>query len=251
VQLLVWSWAGIANLINGDATSYKFAALVSSNPFVSEHTKKRMYKDWPKNLSASPLAFVVTRLTACVEGLFPFMIVCGGIPAAVGRFLGCLIHIRYLLNMACGMSLERITSSLAMLFVVLGPDAQWSLRDLSLSVGSYLLAAHIVLPILGHLKPTSAISFLACRSFSGTLPSSVWLIDKNALEKLNSIISYSALPQQQLKALYHEDSVGQFEYRFLVGRMMAEFSARTFCNLLPKAVQRIARRTSQSWIDSS
>lgn len=247
VQLALWVFAGVSKL------NHHFPTVVgvmnSNGPLTgAAWWRKAMYRRFPDDVRPSRLATWLGHGGTLLELAVPvaFLLTPAGSPPLVAVALMLFLHVYITSHVPMGVPLEWNVA------VVYGGFALfWAHPDVSvLSLGPPWVAAFVAvmalgLPVAGNLWPRHVSFLLAMRYYAGNWANSVWLLRKDAVEKLKRLTMTSPWIYQQLAHVYdRETAVG------LVGRVMAfrlmHLHGRCLPHLVPRAVPRLQ---DYEWLD--
>jgi hypothetical protein len=155
-----------------------------------------------------------------------------------------IFHLNIISNLPMGVPLEWNVFFIFSLFYLFGHYGSITIFDLnSPLLLAFLLAALVVVPIVGNMFPQQ-ISFLAAmRYYAGNWASSIWCFRAGAEEKLGAhVITSSALTANQLAKLYDRATAE------IIGDMGRAFRSmhvhgRALNGLLPRALENEADYT--------
>lgn len=247
VQLALWFFAGVSKLNHHFPT---VACVMTSNgPFTrAPWMRKRMYRDYPRDLRPSRLATWMAHGGTLLEFAVPtaFLLTPLGHQPVVAIALMLLLHTYITSNVPMGVPLEW-----NVIVVYSGFALFWAHPAVSLTtLGPPWLAAFVVvmvlgLPILGNFFPRYVSFLLSMRYYAGNWAYSVWLFRGDSYRKLAKLKTTSAWIYDQLARFYDPaTAVG------LVGKVMAfrlmHLHGRALPILVPKAVDRLE---DYEWLD--
>ncbi|MCA9597718.1 MAG: DUF3556 domain-containing protein [Myxococcales bacterium] len=247
VQLALWLWAGISKL------NHHFPAVVcvmtSNSPFTRfAWLRRRLYRDYPRDLRPSPLATWMAHAGTALELGVPlaFVLTPLGTPPLVAIVLMLLLHGFITSNVPMGVPIEWNV------MVVYGAFALfWAHPEVSpFAVSSPLLAAFlvtmlVVVPLLGNLFPERISFLLSMRYYAGNWAHSIWLFRGESYQKLARLKKSSGWIYDQLALLYDRaTSVGLASK--VMGFRLMHLHGRALPRLIPKAVDRL---DEYEWVD--
>lgn len=246
VQAALWLWAGISKL------NHHFPEVVcvmtSNSPFVrSTWFKKRMYRNYPDDLSPSRLATSMAHFGTALELAVPVLLLSGrgGAITVVGLVAMLLLHGFITSNVPMGVPLEWNVMVVYGGFFLFGRYAAVSLLSVTPPVAVVLLVMCVAVPLLGNLFPSRVPFLLAMRYYAGNWAYSIWLFRGNSHEKLERLTKSSPWIYDQLGRLYDlRTSVGIFG-KVIAFRLM-HLHGRALPLLIPKAVDDLAE---YEWLD--
>ena len=247
VQLALWFWAGFSKLSAHFPTV--ICVMTSNGPFTRfPWLRRRMYRDYPKDLRPSGLAVVLGHAGTALEVGVPiaFLLTPLGVPPVFAIALMLALHAYITSNVPMGVPLEWNVAVAYGGFALFWAHPGVSLLTLGPPlVAVFVVVMTVVVPLAGNLFP-GAISFLlAMRYYAGNWAYSVWLFKGDSHRKLDALTKSSAWIYTQLDRFYERKvAVG------LVGKVMGfrlmHLHGRALPRLLPKAVDRLE---DYEWVD--
>ncbi|HEY6459641.1 MAG TPA: DUF3556 domain-containing protein, partial [Polyangiaceae bacterium] len=249
VQLALWFWAGFSKLNHHFPTVV--CVMTSNGPFTRfTWLRRRMYRDYPRDLRPSRLAVVMAHAGTLLEVGVPiaFLVTPLGTPPVVAIVLMLLLHAYITSNVPMGVPIEWNV------VVAYGGFALfWAHPDVSIlrlvagspAVALFLAVMLVVVPIAGNLFPRAVSFLLAMRYYAGNWAYSVWLFRGASYEKLARLKKSSPWIYDQLDRFYDRATgVG------LVGKVMGfrlmHLHGRALAKLVPRAVDRLE---DYEWLD--
>jgi hypothetical protein len=238
VQLAVW-WGAASSKLNRHFASV-ITVMVSNSPFLRwRRLRRAMYRRYPDDLRPSKLAHALAHGGTAVEYTFPLVLILssGGWATTVALAVMVVFHLYILFSVPMGVPLEWNVFTIYAGLFLFGAHADVSLLAVSspLLVGLFV-AALLVGPVLGNLKP-ALVSFLpSMRYYAGNWGTSLWLFRKGCEQRLDEhLVKTSPIVQRQLARFYDETTT-----RALVGKALAframHLHGRALNDLLPRAV---------------
>ncbi len=246
VQLALWFWAGLSKLNHHFPT---VACVMTSNgPMLrSPWLRRRMYRDFPRDLRPSRLAAWLAHGGTALELAVPLAFVLTPRAAApiVAIALMSALHAYILQNVPMGVPIEwnaMVAYGGFALFWAHPGVRPW---DAPAALGALVVAAAWALPLLGNLFPRRISFLLAMRYYAGNWAYSIWLVRGDAYQKLARLTKSAEWIYDQLARFYDRaTAVG------LVGKVMAfrlmHLHGRALPALVPKAVERFE---DYEWLD--
>jgi hypothetical protein len=246
VQLALWFWAGASKLNHHFPT---VACVMTSNaPFTRfPWLRKRMYRDYPKDLRPSKLAGWMAHGGTLLEFGVPlaFLLTPLGQPPVVAIVLMLALHAYITSNVPMGVPLEWNVAVVYGGFALMWAHPDVSLMTMPAVLAPFVIVMTIGLPLLGNLFPDKISFLLAMRYYAGNWAYSVWLFKGRAHEKLARMKMTSPWVYDQLARFYDDETA-----RGLVGKVMGfrlmHLHGRALPLLLPKAVDDLAQ---YEWLD--
>ncbi len=242
VQLALWFWAGFSKL------NHHFPAVVcvmtSNGPFTPfAWLRKRMYRDFPRDLNPSTLACWMAHAGTALELAVPVVFLFsgfagGGWSLVLGIALMLMLHAYITLNVPMGVPIEWNFIVVYSGFALFWAHPEISPFDVdSLPLAIFLAVMLIVLPLVGNLQPRWISFLVAMRYYAGNWPYGVWLFRDHSYRKLDRLVKTAPWVYDQLDRFYNRPTaVG------LVGKVMGfrlmHLHGRALPMLIPKAVDR-------------
>jgi len=174
----------------------------------------------------------------------------GGRLGIVGLVLAVQFHLFIIFQIPMGAPLEwNVFTLVTALYLFAAPwhgddwvESQrvlpgWRVGALDWWAVAYLCVAHGLVPLVGNVLPKHVSFLVAHRYYAGNWPTSVFLIRRTAMFKLDNVVAASSLPHVQLEWLYRPQQLEQLEYRVLTGRCM-HLTSRAMLELIPHAVRK-------------
>ena len=205
--IAIWFWAATSKL--NRHFPYVISVMVSNHPLIfSKAFKKRMFKDFPKDLRPSQLSGLLAHFGTITEYTFPVLLLLGegGMLTLIGLSLMLLFHFFITSSIPMGVPLEWNVVMVFGAFVLFGQYADVSVFD----IDTYLLylvliVSLVVFPLLGNIYPKHFSFLVSMRYYAGNWAHSIWLFKKGAEDKLDKKIKKSAsIIPKQLSPFYDE-----------------------------------------------
>jgi hypothetical protein len=247
VQLALWFWAGVSKLNHHFPTVV--CVMTSNGPLTRfPWLRKRMYRDYPRDLRPSALATVLSHAGTAMELGVPiaFLLTPLGTPPVVAVLMMFALHGYITSHVPMGVPIEWnfmvVYGGLALFWAHPGV----SLLSLGATPIAALLAFTLVaLPDAGNLWPGRVSFLLAMRYYAGNWAWSVWLFRGESYRKLARLTTSSGWVYDQLARFYDRPTaVG------LVGKVMGfrlmHLHGRALPLLVPKAVDALE---DYEWLD--
>jgi hypothetical protein len=246
VQLALWFWAGVSKL------NHHFPAVVgvmtSNGPFTRwAALRKRMYRDFPRDLRPSKLATTLAHAGTLLELAVPvaFLLTPLGSPPLIAVLLMLALHAYISSNVPMGVPIEWnimvVYGGLALLWAHPGV----SLLTLTPGLGLFLVLMLVVVPLAGNLFPRYVSFLFAMRYYAGNWAYSVWLFRGSSHEKLRQLTTSSPWVYDQLALFYDERTAAGLVSKVFGFRMM-HLHGRALPVLVPKAVDHLE---DYQWLD--
>ncbi|WP_051720513.1 DUF3556 domain-containing protein [Streptomyces sp. NRRL F-2799] len=209
IMLAIW-WGAATSKLNHHFP-FVVATMMSNAPLVPNRLKPLFYRDHPRDLRPSRLAFLLAHVGTATEYLVPLYLVFlgdGGPWTWAALLYMVVFHLHILSTLPMGVPLEWnlfFVFSLFFLFGAHGDLTVWDLHSPWLLV--VILPSLVLIPLLGNLRP-DLVSFLpAMRYYAGNWATSAWLFTGDALDRLEAGLTTSArLAPHQMVTLYDADT---------------------------------------------
>lgn len=250
VQLSIWFWAGASKLTA--AFPYVVAIMAANSPFLkSRALRHALFRGAPDDLRPSLLPKSMAAVGTFLEFATPLVLalVTGPGPLLwIGLSLMFLLHGFILGNMPIAAVFEwNVFSVYAGVFLFLGyPEV--NLFDVgSIPLAIYLVAALLILPLLGNLVPSKVSFLIAMRYYAGNWAWAAYLFRNRSFEKLHRLRRASPLLLEQLERFFAPARAVQIHESFNAFRSM-HLQGRILGMLLPRVLE---GRSFQeyTWVD--
>jgi hypothetical protein len=246
VQAALWFWAGVSKL------NHHFPGVVgvmtSNSPVLRfKWLRRRMYVNFPDDLSPSRLCKLMSYMGTALELSVPIILLSGrgGTVTMIGLVLMLMLHSYVTSNVPMGVPIEWNFMVVYGAFFLFWKHADVSIFTMQPQVAIFLAVMLIGVPVLGNLAPGKVDFLLAMRYYAGNWAYSIWLFRDESYRRLGKLTKTSPWVYDQLDKFYPR-SVGIG----LIGKVMAfrlmHLHGRALAQLLPKAVDRIE---DYEWID--
>jgi hypothetical protein len=234
VWLAIWWWAATSK-INRHFPAV-MCVMVSNSPWTRfvPGLRERMYADFPNDLRPSRFAAALTHSGTFLEYAFPLLILAGGPLTEFGLFVMVVFHLFILSNVPMGVPLEWNVVMVYGALVLFGAHAEVPLTAIEHpAVIAWLLGFHLLLPIVGSLRPSLVSFLLAMRYYAGNWAWSVWLFEGESYRKLDAhLVKSSPALTDQLGRFYDQDTVTALLSKVMAFRCM-HLHGRVLHRLLP------------------
>lgn len=245
VQLALWFWAGVSKL------NHHFPAVVgvmgSNSPLMrAGWWRRRMYLKFPDDLRPSRLATWMAHAGTALELGVPLVLLfaAGPVGLTVGIALMLMLHGFITSNVPMGVPLEWNVLVVYAGFALFWAHPEVGVMDVgSIWLSVVLVAALVVVPLLGNLVPERVSFLLAMRYYAGNWAWSVWLFKNESYRKLErGLTMTSPWVMDQLAHFYDRRTATG-----LIGKVMAframHLHGRILGLLIPQAVDDLAAHT--------
>ncbi len=237
VQIALWFFAGFSKL------NHHFPSVVcvmtSNSPFTRfAWLRRRMYRDFPRDLRPSRVAEVMGHAGTALELAVPTVLFFApaGPWLVVGMLLMLGLHAFITSNVPMGVPIEWNVVVVYGAFALFGahPEVRvWQLESAPLAV--FLGVMLVAVPLLGNLFPRRLSFLLSMRYYAGNWAYGVWLFKGDASKKLARLTTSAPWVYDQLAKFYDlRTSVG------LLGKVMGfrlmHLHGRALALLIPKAI---------------
>jgi len=248
IQAALWFWAGVSKL------NHHFPSVVcvmtSNSPVLRfEALRRRMYVDYPNDLSPSRLAVAMSHMGTMLEMSVPIVLVAGsgGRITVVGLVMMLMLHGFITSNVPMGVPIEWNFMVVYAGFFLFGTHADVGLLGLfdAPPLAAFVLVFAVVLPLVGNLWPERVSFLLSMRYYAGNWPYSVWLFRGTAYSKLERLKKSSQFTYEQLDRFYDRTTAKGLVGRVIAFRLM-HLAGRALTELIPKAVD---DTRNYEWLD--
>ncbi|HET9625871.1 MAG TPA: DUF3556 domain-containing protein [Kofleriaceae bacterium] len=242
VQIALWFWAGFSKLNHHFPTVV--CVMTSNSPVIRfAWFRRRMYRDFPRDLRPSRLAVAMSHVGTALELSVPilFLLSPGGSSLAVGFVLMLVLHTFITSNVPLGVPIEWNVMVVYGAFALFWRHPEARVGDLlaiSPGLAAFLAVMLVAAPLFGNLVPARLSFLLAMRFYAGNWPYGVWLFRGDSYQKLAKLTKSAPWVYDQLDRFYDRTtSIG------LVGKVMGfrlmHLQGRALPVLIPKAVDRL------------
>ncbi|MEC7520898.1 MAG: DUF3556 domain-containing protein [Myxococcota bacterium] len=239
VQLALWFFAGFSKLNHHFPTVV--CVMTSNGPLTRfRWLRRRMYRDFPRDLRPSRLAVVLAHLGTALELGVPLVLVFApaGDLLVVGMILMLLLHGYITSNVPMGVPIEWNVMVVYGAFALFWAHPDVTILDLgSAPLAVFLALALVALPLAGNLLPERLSFLLSMRYYAGNWAYSVWLLREGSHVKLAKLRKSSGWIYDQLARFYDEGTAVGLVGKVLGFRLM-HLHGRALPLLIPKAVDR-------------
>ena len=230
VQLAIWFWAGVSKLTV--AFPYVVPIMTANNPMLkSQSVRQRLFVSPPDNVNPSTLARLMAHAGGFLEFAAPLTLVfvTGDGPLLyLGLFWVVMLHGFILSNVPLAAVFEWNVLSVYSGFFLFFAHAEVSLFAVgSTALSLYLIAALLVLPLIGNLVPSKVSFLVAMRYYAGNWAWNAWPFKGEAYERLACFTRASKIAREQLAetmpaadALRADAGVMAFRTMHLQGRVL-------------------------------
>src|SRR6201993_1246174 len=250
--IMLGLWWGAATSKLNHHFPYVVSVMTSNNALLRSKLfnwlKRRLYRDPVNDLRPSWIPKIMAHVGGTTaEFIVPAVLVFAGDSHPWRWYLiGFMVifHLNIISNLPMGVPLEWNVFFIFSLFYLFGHYGNITIYDLnSPLLLAFLLAALVVVPIVGNMFPQQ-ISFLpAMRYYAGNWASSVWCFRTGAEEKLDAdVVKSSALTANQLAKLYDPATAEIVSDKARAFRSM-HVHGRALNGLLPRALENEAEYT--------
>jgi hypothetical protein len=246
VQAALWFWAGFSKL------NHHFPGVVgvmtSNSPVLRlKWLRRRMYRDYPDDLSPSRLSVLMSYAGTALELSVPIILLTGrgGLVTIVGLILMLMLHGYVTSNVPMGVPIEWNFMVVYGAFFLFWKHADATLTQISPPVALFLAFMLIGIPLLGNLSPSRIPFLMAMRYYAGNWAYSIWLFKGDAYRRLDRLTKSSAWIYDQLERFYPRSVAVALIGKVMAFRLM-HLHGRALAQLLPKAVDRVE---DYEWVD--
>jgi hypothetical protein len=249
VHAALWFFAGVSKL--NHHFPYVVCVMTSNSPTTPfAWLRRRMYRNYPEDLTPSRAAIVSAHMGTALELAVPIVLLAGqgGAVTWVGLGLMVFLHVFITSNVPMGVPLEWNVMVVYGGFVLFGAHSELQLADAGLPVGIFVFCSSVLVPVMGNLWPKRVSFLLSMRYYAGNWPCSVWLFRDGSESKLERLTKSAPGVYDQLGRFYDRStSVG------LVGRVLAfrtmHLHGRSLATLVPRAIEGAGELSRFEWYD--
>ncbi|NRB54105.1 MAG: DUF3556 domain-containing protein, partial [Saprospiraceae bacterium] len=245
VWLAIW-WGAATSKLNLHFPGVVDVMISNHAVLRSKWLRKKLYKDYPKDLRPSTLSAVLAHLGTATEYIFPLVLLMstGGEVTTATLIVMFGFHLYITSSIPMGVPLEWNVIMVYGAFVLFGAHADvWAFSVQDPMLIAILAGSLLLLPILGNLFPERISFLLSMRYYAGNWAYSAWLFKGDAEEKLDDHIKkVSQTVGKQLDGFY-EKSVSELLISKVIAFRHMHLHGRALHELLPKAVDDIEEYT--------
>jgi hypothetical protein len=242
----LWFWAGVSKL------NHHFPSVVgvmtSNSPIVRFGWMRRaMYRNYPDDLSPSAVATLMGHAGTLLELSVPLVLLAGdgGVLTVVGLALMLGLHGFITSNVPMGVPIEWNVMMVYGGFFFFLAHADVSVWEASPPVLALVLLMAAVVPLAGNVFPGRVPFLLAMRYYAGNWAYSVWLLEKDAVHKLEKLTKSAPWVYDQLGRLYDRPTGVALVGKVMAFRLM-HLHGRALPQLLPRAIDDLR---DYEWLD--
>lgn len=237
VQLAIWFWAGVSKLTV--AFGYVVPIMTANNPLLkSAELRRRLFVSYPDDLRPSLLAKAMAHAGTFLEFATPLTLLFvthSGPLLFVGMLFALMLHGFILSNLPIAAVFEWNILSIYAAFFLFFAHPEVSL----FAVGSwpltiYLVAALLVLPLIGNLMPSKVSFLVAMRYYAGNWAWNAWLFRNGSQRKLDTLKRAAPLLREQQERFLSAEQAVQADSGLLAFRTL-HLQGRILGMLLPRA----------------
>jgi hypothetical protein len=237
VQLAIWFWAGVSKLTH--AFGYVVPIMTANNPLLkSAELRRRLFVSYPDDLRPSRLAKAMAHAGTFLEFATPLTLLFvtqRGPLLWLGLGFAVMLHGFILSNLPIAAVFEWNVLSLYAAFFLFGGYPEVSLFAIgSLPLALYLIAALVVLPLLGNLFPSRVSFLVAMRYYAGNWAWNAWLFRNHSYRKLAALKRAAPLLREQQERFLSAEQALQADAGLLAFRTL-HLQGRILGMLLPRA----------------
>ncbi len=248
---LIWVavWWGAATSKLNRHFPHVVATMLSNSPLTAVgRVRQAMWRRYPDDLRPSALAAWLAHGGTVVEYLFPLVLVVstGGAPTVVALAVMLAFHLFITSSVPMGVPIEWNLMMMYGGLVLFGEHAGVRAWDLGSPLLVAILAAFVVLVVVGNYVPRHVSFLLSMRYYAGNWPFSVWLFRGDAMDRLDErLVKPSKNLPVQLAPLYDDETVQLLLPKVMAFRAM-HLHGRCLAELVPRAVDDVRDHV---WMD--
>lgn len=239
VALALWFWAGVSKLNAHFPTV--ICVMTSNSPLLRfEWLRRRMYRDYPRDLRPSRMAEIMAHCGAALEFGVPIVLAfsTGGPSLVIGIVLMLMLHGYITSNVPMGVPIEWNFMVVYGGFALFWAHPEVTVLDIEPWPLALFLALVLVgIPLLGNLRPGAMSFLLAMRYYAGNWAYGVWLIRGEAYRKLARLTKSAPWLYDQLDKFYPRSISVALAGKVVAFRLM-HLHGRALPLLVSKAVDR-------------
>jgi hypothetical protein len=239
VQLALWFWAGFSKLNAHFPTVV--AVMTSNSPVLRpQWLRRRMYRSFPDDLRPSRLAVVMAHAGTALELGVPAILAfaTGGPPLVLGMVLMLMLHGYITSNVPMGVPIEWNFMVVYGAFALFWVHPDITVLDVgSMSMGLFLVAMLVVLPLVGNVVPSAVSFLLAMRYYAGNWAYGIWFFRGESYRKLDRLTKSSGWVYDQLDRFY-DRATGVGLFGKVVAFRLMHLHGRALPVLIPRALDR-------------
>jgi hypothetical protein len=244
----IWFWAATSKLNDHFPSVIQF--MMNNGPFLPKLVKRRLFVALPDDLRPSRLARLMSRFGTVTELSLPFLLAFSPNETTTLLFL-CLMagfHGFIALNNPSGMPIEW---NLLMIYggiFLFGVHREVPIAALASAplLLAFLLFWLFAVPCFGNFFPSRVSFLLSMRYYAGNWAYNVWLVRKDALDKLKRLVKPAGTMREQLAAMGLDADGVEMAMMLSLSHRFMHFEGRPLLEALPRAVDRI---DDYEWID--
>ena len=248
VWVAIWFWAATSKL-NQHFPSV-VCVMLNNSPFVPRSIAHRLYRRFPDDLRASPLAQTIAHAGTVVEYTFPMILLAGdgGALTVVGLVMMVSFHCFIAGNFPMGMPVEwnvmMVYGGLT-LFGAFAEVSVFALAEAPLLV-VFLAVMLVAIPLYGNLVPSRVSFLMSMRYYAGNWAYSVWLFRGDGARKLDRLVKLIPLMRDQLARMIPDQDVIDMAVAMTPVFRVMHLHGRVLHHVLPRAVDDIE---AYEWMD--
>jgi len=239
VWCFIWFWAAVSKL-NHHFPSV-IMVMMNNGPFFPKWLKRRLFASFPDDLRPSRFASIMAKAGAATEVAIPFLLLASSesllVTVAVLVVMTCF-HGFIMVNNPSGMPLEwNILMIYGGWFLFgLHPDVSPTAIAAMPALAAFLFVFLVAIPTLGNFFPARVSFLLSMRYYAGNWAYNVWLLRKDAVEKLDRLVKPAGTMRQQLERMLGDPEKVELALSFSMAHRFTHLEGRPLLEALPRAV---------------
>lgn len=246
VWVSIWTWAAVSKL-NRHFPAVVCVMISNSAVVRIPWLRRHMYVQHPDDLRPSKLAHVMAHMGTITELVFPWVLFFGdgGTSTVVALAVMLGFHLFITSHVPMGVPIEWNVIMVYGAFVLFGAHAEVRAWEIEPALAALLAIPCLVLPLVGNFFPRHVSFLLSMRYYAGNWAFSVWLVKREALDKLRRVRTSAPLVHDQLARLYDPATAGATVSKVMAFRAM-HLHGRALRDLVPIAVDDV---DAYEWLD--
>jgi hypothetical protein len=241
VWCFIWFWAATSK-VNHHFPSV-IMVMMNNGPFFPKWLKLRLFAGYPDDLRPSRLATLMAYGGTFTEYMIPLVLISSDSALVTGAALIVMtcFHGFISANNPSGMPIEWNILMVYGGFFLFGfhPEASvLALGSLPLLLG-FLFVCLVLIPLIGNFFPERVSFLLSMRYYAGNWAYNIWLVRKDATDKLNRLTRAAGTMREQLQALLGDEETVEMALALSMSHRFMHLEGRPLLEALPRAVDDI------------
>jgi len=249
VWCAIWFWAATSKVNHHFPSVIMF--MMNNGPFFPRRLKHRLFADYPDDLRPSRLATVIAHGGTTIEYLIPAVLLLASDHSgvtAVMLVVMTMFHGFIALNNPSGMPIEWNILMIYGGYFLFGGHPEARVLALAPHPGLVLFLATwlAAIPTFGNLVPSAVSFLLSMRYYAGNWAYNVWLLRRDATEKLERLTKVAGTMREQLATLLPDAESVDVACAMSMAHRFLHLEGRPLLDALPHATDDI---DAYEWID--